>query len=249
MKEGTAVQWKERNLLVCLLLHQEATSYLSILTLRFLILTLYSLRLSLSSQANIEEKPGKHAATTFGSEGLDSKRTEGKQRTGDNEGLLGDRGNVSQLFWLLTSSTTAPRHTSSEASTIVSPSLSTEAQEDWTPQEIGMDDSDTSNRSSTITGPSSPNPIRTSARGTLSGGNIFALPFLNNPRTFTADSIMGRQQVPRTQEESTLSVDVASAEDSKENGTFQDEAVVTLPHTTTVGTPITSISEKAGKKF
>ena len=74
------------------------------------------------------------------------------------------------------------------------------------------------------------------------------MPFLNNPRAFTADSI-GRQQVPRTQEESTLSVDVASAEDSKENGTFQDEAVVTLPHPTTVATPITSISEKAGKKF
>ena len=248
MKEGTPLQWKEGNLLVCLLLHQEATSYLSILTLRFLILTLYSLRLSLSSQANIEEKHGKHAATTFGSEGLDSKRTEGKQSSGDNEGLLGDRGNVSQLFWLLTSSTTAPRHTSSEASTIVSPSLSTEAQEDWTPQEIGMDDSDTSSRSSTINGPSSPDPIRTSARGTLSRGNIFALPFLNNPRAFTADSI-GRQQVPRTQEESTLSVDVASAQDSKENGTFQDEAVATLPHTTTVATPITSISEKAGKKF
>ena len=185
---------------------------------------------------------------TFGGEGVDNKRTEGKQSSGDNEGLLGDRGNVSQLFWLLTSSTTAPRHTSSEASTIVSPSLSTEAQEDWTPQEIGMDDSETSNRSSTITGPSSPQPIRTATRGTLSRGNIFALPFLNNPRTFTADS-KGRQQVPRTQEESTLSVDVASAEDSKENGTFQDEAVVTLPHTTTVGTPITSITEKAGKKF
>ena len=130
----------------------------------------------------------------------------------------------------------------------MSPSLSTEAQEDWTPQEIGMDDSDTSNRSSTITGPSSPDPIRTSARGTLSRGNTFALPFLNNPRAFTADSI-SRQQVPRTQEESTLSVDVASAEYSKENGTFQDEAVATLPHTTTVATPITSISEKAGKKF
>ena len=233
------------------MLHQEATSYLSILTLRFLILTLYLLRLSLSSQANIEEKHGKHAATIFGSEGLDtdSKRTEGKQSSGDNEGLLGDRGNVSQLFWLLTSSTTAPRHTSSEASRIVSPSVSRETQEDWTPQEIDMDDSGTSNRSSTTTGPSSPQPTRTSARGTLSRGNTFALPFLNNPRTFTADSIMGRRQVPRTQEGSTLSVDVASAEDSKENGTFQDEAVVTLPHTTTVATPITSISEKAGKKF
>ena len=130
----------------------------------------------------------------------------------------------------------------------MSPSLSTEAQEDWTPQEIGMDDSDTSSRSSTISGPSSPHPIRTSARGTVSRGNIFALPFLNNPKAFTADSI-GRQQVPRTQEESTLSVDVASAEDSKENGTFRDEAVVTLPHTTTVASPITSISKKAGKNL
>ena len=172
---------------------------------------------------------------------MDSERTEGKQSSGDNEGLLGDRGNVSQLFWLLTSSTTAPRHTFSEASTIVSPSLSTETQED-----IGMDDSDTSNRTSTITSPSSPHPIRTSARGILSRGNTFALPFLNNPRSFTADSI-SRQQAPRTQEGSTLSVDIASAEYSKENGTFQDEAVATLPHTTTVATTITSISEKAGK--
>jgi len=127
--------------------------------------------------------------------------------THDSNKLPGNGKNVSQLFWLLTSSTETPRLVTSSIApqlitsskerpsalsvktTTIQPVLSTSTRmmtkQDQTLQEFDLHGAHTTNRLLTTTGPFQSQTITT----TIAALSPFSLPFLNNPRRPEKESL------------------------------------------------------------
>ena len=188
--------------------------------------------------------------TVFGAErsvgkldahGAGAQRTPNVPETDGSKEFSGNRENVSQLFWLLTSSTKTPRlltssiapqlvtsstETPSDApmkTTTIHPTLSTSIRmmtvQDQTLKEIDLHGAHTTNRLLTTTGPFQSQTITT----TIAALNPFSLPFLNNPRRPDKESLEDSSEEEKqlskqgTEESSSL---VATTKDMLEQSSF-----------------------------
>ena len=201
-------------------------------------------------------KPGKHERV--GTEGNLEGNLEGSLE-GSHEQLPGNREDVSQLFWLLTSSTETP---TVETTTIQALSTRAMAKPDRTPQEMDFEGAQTPRGILTTTGQS--HPQTTARTRTIPAMSPFSLPFLNSriqpyeerlansseekhqPRQGTTKSSLVLTTSKDTLlDQSTFEIQV----ESEEKGKFEAENEATVPFVTTPSLPIANpqMSEMAGR--
>ena len=202
-------------------------------------------------------KPGKHGRV--GTDGDLKGNVEGNLER-SHEQLPGNREDVSQLFWLLTSSTETP----TVETTTIQAALSTRAmaKPDRTPQEMDFEGAQTPRGILTTTGQSQP---QTTARTrTIPAMSPFSLPFLNNriqpyeegladsseenhqPRQDTTkSSLLLTTSKDTLLDQSTFEIQM----ESEEKGKFEAENEVTAPFVTTPSLPIANLqmSDMAGR--
>ena len=167
----------------------------------------------------------------------------------------GMRENVSQLFWLLTSSTEMPSATTVKTTTIQAAS-STSTRMTTKQNQIDLPASEKTRGMLTTTGPPD---VHTTVATAISQ---FSLPFLNNPIQPKEESLADSPEEdqlsrPDTGESSSL---LATAKEqssfeigveSEELGKFEEEIEATAPFTTTTSLPSANLQmlDKSGMSF